>query len=430
MLSQRTLFIALLLTASVALQACSDSGLGSSSSGNAQLRLLNASIGYDSLDLYVTTDDDEDDSLEIEAVGYGNVSEYVKLNSDTYTIKVRRNGATSTLYTISDVDLSDASHRTLVAWGTSGGLVVQSIDEDQGEPDPDSSKLSLLNASGAGGVDVYVTEESEDLEDASPIASDSTTTFDSDSYRLRVTGSGDTDDFRLDVSGLALESEQVATVILTATQGGVLVNAYFLTQQGELQQFLNTKSRIRGAVGLASGSAATLGIGDAQVLTNAAAGVIGNEYWQVDAGSVPVELSVSGTTVAVENQDLDAGADYTFLVLDNAGIIEMKLISDDNFLPDSSSNGKVRLLHGMAGLDLPITLTVDFFPIIEGLERGEASGYVEIDSGLEYQYDVSNASTTENIWTRDSVELQDDGVYTLFMSGADPTVNGSLRKDR
>jgi hypothetical protein len=84
----------------------------------------------------------------------------------------------------------------------------------------------------------------------------------------------------------------------------------------------------------------------------------------------------------------------------------------------------------MSGLDQDITLTVDFFPIIEGLERGEASDYVEIDSGLEYQYDVSNASTTEIIWTRESVELQNDGVYTLFMSGGDPTVNGSLRKDR
>jgi uncharacterized protein DUF4397 len=424
--SARLTCIALILTAGFALQGCG--GTFSTDSSNARIRLLNASIGYDSLDLYVSTDDDEEDSLEIEAVEYGNVSEYVELNSDTYTIKVRRNGATSTLYTISDVDLADASHMTLVAWGRSGALALQSIDEDVGEPDPDNSKLSLLNASGAGSVDIYVTEESEDLEDASPITS--TTTIDSDSYRLRVTGSSDTDDLRLDVPNLALESEQVATVILTATQGGVLVNAFFLTQQGELQKFLNSKSRIRGAVGLASGSAATLDVGDVALLSNAATGVIGNKYWQVDAGSVPVELSVNGTTIGVENQELEAGGDYTFLVLDNAGTTEMKLVEDDNFLPESSSTAKVRILHAMSGLDQAITLTVDFFPIIEGLPHGEASEYVEIDSGLSYQYDVSNASTTAIIWTRDDVELQNGSVYTLFMSGGDPTVNGSLRKDR
>jgi hypothetical protein len=428
MSSKRLTFSALLLMTAFMLQACSGSGLGGDGA-KAELRLLNASIGYDSLDVYVSTDDDDEDSLEIEAVQSGGISDYVKLNSDTYTIKIKRAGATSTLYTLSSVNLSDASHATLVASGRSGELTVQLLDEDLGEPDSDNSKVSLVNAAGTGGLDVYLTEESEDLEDATPMAFDSATTIDSDSYRLRVTGSSDTDDLRLDVPELTLESEQVATVILTATPGGVLVNAYFLPQQGDLEKFQNTKARVRGAVGLATGASATLEVGDAQLLTNAATGAIGNRYLQVDAGSVPVELSVSGSAISVANQDLEAGADYTFLILDNAGTIEAKLISDDNFLPDGAK-GKVRLLHGMSGLDQDITLTVDFFPIIEGLERGEASDYVEIDSGLEYQYDVSNASTTEIIWTRESVELQNDGVYTLFMSGGDPTVNGSLRKDR
>ena len=378
----------------------------------------------------MTTDDDEEDTREIESVPYGGVSNYVKLKSDTYTIKVKRSGATSTLYTIYDVNLTDASHTTLVASGRSGGLVVQAIDEDLGEPDRDNSKLSVLDASGAGAADVYVTAQSEDLEDASPISQGSATTLESDTYRLRVTGSGDTDDLRLDVSDLTLESEQVATVILTGTQGGVLVSAYLLPQQGEIQKFLNVNARIRGAVGLAAGSAATLRVSDVTLLTNAATGVIGNTYWQVEAGSVPVDLTVNGTAVSVENQSLEAGGDYTLLVLDNAGTIEARLFSDDNFLPESSGNAKVRLLHGLAGFDAPITLTVDFFPVIEGLQRGEASEYVEIDGGLEYQYDVSNANTTEYIWTRDSVELQANSVYTLFMSGGNPTVNGSLRKDR
>ena len=224
MSNSRLINVALILAAAFVLQACESTGSSSGSNGsNAQVRLLNASLGYDSIDLYVTTDDDEEDTREIESVPYGGVSNYVKLKSDTYTIKVKRSGATSTLYTIYDVNLTDASHTTLVASGRSGGLVVQAIDEDLGEPDRDNSKLSVLDASGAGTADVYVTAQSEDLEDASPISQGSATTLESDTYRLRVTGSGDTDDLRLDVSDLTLESEQVATVILTGTQGGILV---------------------------------------------------------------------------------------------------------------------------------------------------------------------------------------------------------------
>jgi hypothetical protein len=428
MVNARLVLLGFICASAFMLQACDEYG-GSGDSGNAEIRLLNASIGYDSLDLYVSTDDDDEESLEIEAVEYGNLSEYVKLDSDTYTVKVRRNGASSALYTLS-IDLTDSAHATLVASGRSGGLVVQYIDEDVGEPDPDSSRVSMINASGAGTVDVYLTDPSEDLEDASPIAADSATTLDSDSYRLRVTGHGDKDDLRLDVPSITLESEQVATVIVAATQGGVLVNAYVLAQQGELETYQNTNARIRGAVGLTAGSSATLDVSDTRLLTNAATGVIGNSYWQVDAGSAPVELSVNGTAIGVDNQSLAAGADYTLLVTDNAGNIETILYTDDNFLPESSGSSKVRLLHGMASFDQPLTLTVDFFPIIEGVERGQASEYVEVDGGLEYQYDVSNANTTENIWSRESVELQSGSVYTLFMSGGDPTVNGSLRKDR
>lgn len=422
----RQICLGFLFAAAIALQACSGSGDGSS--GKGQIRLLNASIGYDSLDLYVSTDDDDEDTREIEAVESGSVSEYVKVNSDTYTIKIKRNGIASTLLTLTDIDLTDDSHTTFVAYGRSGELLVELIDEDLGEPDPDLSKLGLLNASGSGAVDIYVTDEDDSLDDASPVVE--TTTFDSGTYRMRVTGSGDKDDLRLDVSGIELASEQVATLILTASPGGVLVNLYFLSQQGNLEKYLNTKSRIRGAVGVASGESATLRVDDVPLLSNAAVGVIGNVYAQVDSGSAAVALTVSGSAVEVDNLVLEAGADYTLLIWNNAGIMEAKLIDDDNFLPEGSGMAKLRLLNGLSAIEAPITLTVDFFPVIEAIELSLASGYVEIDGNLTFQYDVSDATTTTNIWSRDEVVLQDGGVYTLFMSGGDPTVKGSLRRDR
>lgn len=425
MFSSCTILKAALLTAVLSLAGCS--GSSDDQSGRGTIRLLNASIDYDSLDLYVETDDD-DASLEIGAVASGDVSPYVELKSDTYTIRIKRAGGTSTVQTLTGVNITDGSHIAFVAYGRSGELLLQTIDEDTGDPDPDSAVISHANAAGTGEVDVYLTDENDSLDDASPLVA--TETIDSGTYRLRITGDGDKDDLRLDVSDIEIASEQVATFVLTATPGGALVNAYLLEQQGELTKYQNGKARVRGAVGLASGSSTTLRVGGATLLSNAAVGVIGNVYAQVDAGSATVNLTVGGNTISTGNLELEAGADYTVLVWSNQGVTEARLISDDNYLPDGSATAKVRLLNGLFGLTAPITLTIDFFPVIEGISRGDASGYVEVDSGLAYQYDVSDSTTTTNIWTRDSIELQNDGVYTLFMSGGDSVVNGSLRRDR
>ena len=51
-------------------------------------------------------------------------------------------------------------------------------------------------------------------------------------YRIRVTGAGNTADLRLDIPSFSLTSQEVATVLLTPTTGGTLVNGAVLSQQG------------------------------------------------------------------------------------------------------------------------------------------------------------------------------------------------------
>jgi hypothetical protein len=107
------------------------------------------------------------------------------------------------------------------------------------------------------------------------------------------------------------------------------------------------------------------------------------------------------------------------------------LVSDDNRLPTTSGKTKIRLLNGMSGLGVAATFAVDFAPLAEGIELGQASGYTEIDSGSSYQLDVSNASTSANLLSRSSVALQDAGIYTMFTwGGGATTVAATLRKDR
>ena len=426
-------YIGLMMIAVLALGGC-----GGSSSQQAQIRLLNVSPGYLSLDLYANTSSDTGaDSLKAQGVAYETVSDYISLASDTYTVKLKRNAVTSTLQTLSGQKLTDNSHMAYVAYGSNGHFASVALSEDAGDADDKKTKVHIVNTAEAGALDVYFTDESADLTDATPqfgsVASGSVAadlSIDSGTYRLRVTGAGDTTDMRLDVSNIVLESTKVLGVILTATQGGVLVNAMLLPQQGGLTANHNTKARVRGAVGIANGTAVTASIGGISVLSSAAVGVIGSRYGQVDAGSAAVSLSVDGSPVTVANQTLTAGGDYTLLVWSDANGTETTLVSDDNRVPTTSGKAKIRVLNGMSGLGAPITLAVDFSPVAEGIALGQAAAHTEVNSGTDVELDVSNASTGVNLLSRTPVSLQDAGVYTMFMSGGNGTVGGTLRKDR
>ena len=103
-------------------------------------------------------------------------------------------------------------------------------------------------------------------------------------------------------------------------------------------------------------------------------------------------------------------------------------INDDNRLPTSGT--KLRLLNGMSTLASPLTLSVDFSPVIEGTLTGQVSDEIEITSGTDRQFDVSNTSTAQAVLTRGSITLQGSSVYTFFMTDNGATPIGVLRRDR
>jgi hypothetical protein len=414
----------------LSLSGCDDGG----GSGHTNLRLVNVSPGYTSLDLYANTADDDTDRQRIAGVAYETVSGYTELESGTYNVKLKRSGITSTLQTSSGKALADDTHHTFVAFGSTGHFSSIQVSDDVTPPDSGRAKVQVLNVAEAGSLDVYLTESSVSLDDATPVVvglaagtSSAVSTIDSGDYRLRVTGTSDSDDLRLDVPNITLESKQVVSLILTATQGGVLVEVFTLPQQGSLTKFANTKARIRGAVGTTSGPV-VMRVGGVGVL-NGAVGVVGN-YAQVEAGSVPVTLTVNGVAAAVPNQTLVAGGEYTLLAWTNASSTQTTLIGDDNRLPTAGGKAKIRVINGLSSLNVPITLAVNFSPIAEGIALGQASTFTEVDDGTDYQLDVTNTDTAENLVTKTSVTLQSAAVYTLFMSSNGTTVSGTLRKDR
>ncbi|HMN46098.1 MAG TPA: DUF4397 domain-containing protein [Povalibacter sp.] len=411
---------------------------GDDDKNKASLRLLNLSPGYQSLDLYAN-DGTSSDELKLEAVGYNTMSDYASFADATYSLKLRRAGVSSTLQTLSSAKLVEDSHTVLVAYGSNGHFGSVVFNEDASDAGSGESKIILVNTGEAGSLSVYLTGESVALEDATPQFSGvahgsaaSAVIVESGTYRLRVTGAGDTADVRLDLAEVAFKEKEVTALLLSATQGGVLVNAVLLPQQGSPTLLNNSKARIRGAVGIANGTSVTAKVGSVSLLSNAGIGVIGSRYSQVEAGTATVSVAVDGTALSVPAATLAAGGDYTLLVWSNTtNGAQTTLISDDNRLPVTSGKAKVRIINGVSGLEAPITLSVDYSPLIEGIALGTASSFVEVDGGLNYQFDIANGDTGVNLFTRTGTSMQTGSVYTMFMHGGGTSaVGATLRKDR
>jgi hypothetical protein len=428
------------VAAMLAVVVVSLSGCGNGSSGTANVRLLNVSTGYSSLDLYASNNNNTtaNYTAPLQGVVYEVVSNYAPIASGTYSLEFRKNGTSSALATDGSENLTDGSHTTYVGYGSSGNFAAVKIGEDQSSANSGYTKVTVINASEAGSVDVYLTDSTTDLVNASPLVSNiatgatSTITVTSGSYRLRVIGTGNTTDLRADVAQVTFNSTTVNSLLLTSTTGGMLVNVSLLPQQGSLSTYNNTQARIRGAVGIANGTTVNATVSGTNILTNATVGVIGGTYTLVNSGSLPVTLNVDGAPVTIPNQTLAAGADYTFLVWSNASGTQTSLIADVNTLPASlASKSRVRLLNGMSGLGDALTLLVNFQTGATGVTLGTASAQAQFTSGTDNEVDVIDTNTSATLLTKTTLTLDAGGVYTMFMAGGgNSPVNGTLRKDR
>ena len=421
--------------AALALVSCG--GNGDEDEGDARIRLLNLSVGYPTLDLItnIDADDDDEDETQAESVALHTVSEYFTLEPDDYTIKLKRTGSGSILRSFAGEELVEGTVNTYIAFGEVGAFGALLLDDTADEADAGETRLNVANVSSSGALDIYITDTDVDLDDTTPVLSGVGSSFaavsvDSGTFRLRATAAGDTADVRLDIAAFSLEDRGVGALIFTSTQGGTLANAVYMPQEGQPTRLLNTKARLRGAVGVANGASTSIRAGGQNVLSAATAGVIASRYTLLESGTVPVVLTVNGATVAVPDLTLQSGADYTLLVWSNAAGPQTSLVVDDNRLPSSTGNTKVRLLNGMSTLAAPLTLSVDFSPVIEGTLLGEVSDEVEIGSGTDRQLDISNASTAAIVLSRTGITLQGNSVYTYFLTDNGATPIGVLRRDR
>ena len=420
----------LVAVAAVALSAC---GGGGSSSGNANLRLVNATLSHASLSVLANS------TATISATASDTVSAYASVPSGGPSLQVNDATSGAVLATIAPT-LAKDTHSALIAYESGGNVRMAVVGEDTALPSAGTAILRVFDAAtDAGSIDVYVTDPAVDITTlASPTFSFNASTsvqaspflsFGPGTFRIRVTGSGNPTDLRLDIASVVLASQEIATVVLTPTAGGTLANGAVLQQQGSYTATRNSSSRVRLAAAVSGNAAVTATAGATSIGSGVIAPSIG-AYVNVPSGSA-INISVNGASVASPAAALAAGSDTTLLVYGNAGSATASLIADDNRLPVSASSYKLRLLNGVTGNATPLSLAVNFAVTANNVIPGAASSYSVVTSTTASHLDVTSPASLNPIYsTNPDPNIPGNAVFTLFMLGDAAAPVHLLRRDR
>jgi hypothetical protein len=418
------------LVGSSLLAACG--GGGGSSSSNAQMRLINASVGYSSLDFTIGT------TKTNTGVAYAAAGSYADVSTGATASQVQTNGTGTTLASITPT-LTGGSKYSVIAYGWSGALRTTLLQEEEAVPTTaGTSKLLVLNlAADAGALDVYLTGATDSLDTASPTASavnggssSGYVSLNSGTFRVRVTGAGNRTDVRLDIPAISLEALKVHSLVITPTQGGVLVNGIFMQQQGNPTNYATTTARARVVAAVGSNATVAATTAGKTLLQSSVAPTIG-EYQALPAGSSAINVAVNGTAMPVANVPLVAGGDYTLMVYGDAATPQLIVLNDDNRLPTTAGTAKMRLVNGMATSAAGLTMTLDFSAIASNILPGSVSSVLSVPASSSSQLSVTSPISADPVYSVTNLTVLQGGVYTVFvMGGGTAKVQGALRRER
>ncbi len=404
------LVLMLSLSATAFLTACGSGGGGGS---NTQVRLLNATRSYAQLDLTVN------DKTINSKVAYATAGDYGGVDTNNTATKVLTSDVGTSIAATTPT-LTGGSNYTYITYGFAGAIRTTLLQEAETVPDANKAKLLVLNlAPDAGALDVYVTTATDDINSATALttnlqggAGSGYIQINSGTFRVRVTGYNKRSDLRLDIPAVTLDSASVNTLILTASDGGVLVNGITLVQKGAVKNFANTQSRVRTVAALTNGGTVASSINGQQMFSSAISPLI-SDYVTTNSGASTLSTKVNGLDISFTPPTLTAGKDTTLLIWGDASAPRMSVLDDDNRLPTVNGNVKIRLVNAIP-TQSAVSLNVDFSALASNVAPGMTSTPNNISSTTSSQVDVTVPTSSSSIYTNATLAFPANSVWTFF----------------
>ena len=324
--------------------------------------------------------------------------------------------------------LTGGSNYTYITYGFAGSVRTSLLEESQTAPEANKAKLLVLNlAPDAGALDAYITTAAN-----CALTSDTALTtnlqggagsgyiqVNSGTFRVCVTGYNKRSDLRLEIPAVTLDSASVNTLILTASEGGVLVNGITMVQKGAVKNFANTLSRVRTVAALSAAGQVTSSVNGQSMFNSAISPLISDYIATASGAPTQFSIAVNGTARTFTAPTLVAGKDTTLLVWGDPADPKLAVLDDDNRLPTVSGDVKVRLVNALptsgAGLN------VAFGSVASNVAAGSASTFGTTTSSTPgVQVDLTMPAGT--IYTNTSLVFPSNSVWTFF---AVPTTSGT-----
>jgi hypothetical protein len=413
-------------------------GCGNDSANQGEVRVINATTEYTSLDLY-TQASDGSDALVAGGTAAGAASAYTGVDKGTYDFVIKSTGAAANAATVPG-SINKTDHYSIITYLTGGKAQATLLGDDEPNPASGNAKLRVFNAASGEvpSVDVYLSTNAcnaltvTDSAFAAAVTglqttySQVTASASGTAWNVCVFAAGDTSTLLLDIPVLTLKNQEIATIILTHTAGGVLLNGAVLDQQGVLTPHVSAISRVRVAADAANSGKVSVTLNSVD-LTLLATSPIVNDYATVVSGTLTGTVAIGGGASTNVSLPVAAGTDYTLLVTtDGSGAPVATLITDNNTPSISTTSPvKARVINGVNGLSGNLSATIDNRSLGNATPDG-ASSYVQIPAT------VGTSTVQASIGTSPLLNqsFTSGGVYTVFVWGDSSAPKLDIKQDR
>jgi hypothetical protein len=406
-------------------------GCGNDDANKGEVRIINATTEYTSLDLY-TQDSSGNNDLVVSGTAAGAASAYTGVEKGSYTFVVKSGGAAANATTVTGA-VAKTDHYSVVTYLTGGAAKATYLTDEESSPASGNAKVRVFNAATgeAASVDVYLTTNDCTALTVTDTAFASAVTGLQTSY-AQVTASaagtpwnvcvftaGDRSTLLLDIPSLTLKNQEIATLILTHTAGGVLLNGAVLDQQGAMTPYTSAIARIRVAADADSTAPAGLvsvTLNSTEVTSLQASRSV-TSYTAIASGALTASVTIDGvTTNGFTLSNTTAGTDYTLLVTGSPSGPTLTLLKDDNTPSTSTTQTvKARFINGVNGSTATLSATIDNRSIGSATFKNQSTSYVTFPATAGTSTVVP--STVTNPTSLTSQTFPANGVYTVFIWG-------------